>query len=114
MRPHPLGTPGSGSPKAPIEIAEVVAYCLAAFPGVVQDRNWGERALFYNPDGRHPVYGWMSWIAIVDPGRRRSSAGPRKKRELGFEELAGTGRTRATTTRGRRPWCCARRSRRRC
>lgn len=70
MRPHPLGTPGSGSPKAPIEIAEVVAYCLAAFPGVVQDRNWGERALFYNPDGRHPVYGWMSWIAIVDPSRR--------------------------------------------
>jgi hypothetical protein len=120
-----------------ISIEEVIAYSLDTFPGLIEDWNWGERSLFYNPERRlpkgtyfltfkerdgandsasrirpgdyrlnvgiskvaftdrfgslparpaaggvvqtrhdfsqrdrilpHPVYGWMCWIAIVNP-----------------------------------------------
>jgi hypothetical protein len=33
-----------------ISIQEVIAYSLDTFPGLIEDRNWGERSLFYNPD----------------------------------------------------------------
>jgi hypothetical protein len=32
-----------------ISIEEVIAYSLETFPGLVEDWNWGERSLFYNP-----------------------------------------------------------------
>ena len=32
-----------------IEIEEIVQYVCSTYPGVVDDKNWGERALFYNP-----------------------------------------------------------------
>lgn len=121
----------------PLSIDAIVAYASTAFAGIQDDRNWGERALFYNPgrklakgiyfltfkerDGAndrasrivpgeyrlnlgiprsafvarfgplparpaaggvvdtghdfaacdvvvpHPVYGWMSWIAVKNP-----------------------------------------------
>lgn len=37
-----------------ITIEEIVAYVLDTFSGVVEETNWGERALFYNPDRRLP------------------------------------------------------------
>ena len=38
-----------------ISIEEVIAYSLGTFPGLVEDWNWGERSLFYNPDHQLPV-----------------------------------------------------------
>ena len=37
-----------------ISIEEVIAYSLDTFPGLIEDRNWGERSLFYNPDRQLP------------------------------------------------------------
>jgi hypothetical protein len=37
-----------------ISIQEVIAYSLDTFPGLIEDRNWGERSLFYNPDRQLP------------------------------------------------------------
>ncbi len=37
-----------------ISIQEVIAYSLDPFPGLIEDRNWGERLLFYNPDRQLP------------------------------------------------------------
>jgi hypothetical protein len=37
-----------------ISIEEVIAYSLDTFPGLIEDWNWGERSLFYNPDCRLP------------------------------------------------------------
>lgn len=121
-----------------VSIEQIVEYCLSEFDGLVVDKNWGERGLFYNPDKKlpkgiyvltfkekngpndraseldrdntyrlnlgvskttfsqlfgaipkrpaagnivstghdfaqlnqitpHPVYGWMSWIAVLNP-----------------------------------------------
>lgn len=122
----------------PMLIEQIFDYCLSQFDGVVVDKNWGERGLFYNPDKKlakgiyvltikekdgpndnasnvdrdgvyrlnlgvskttfieffgaiptrpaagkivntghdftqldqitpHPVYGWMSWVAVLNP-----------------------------------------------
>lgn len=119
-------------------IEDIISFCLSEFDGLVVDKNWGERGVFYNPDKRlpkgvyvltfkekdgandkasnvnregvyrlnlgvskntftemfgvipkrplageivstghdftaldqitpHPVYGWMSWIAVLNP-----------------------------------------------
>jgi hypothetical protein len=37
-----------------ISIEEIVAYSLDTFPGLIEDWNWGERSLFYNPDRQLP------------------------------------------------------------
>jgi hypothetical protein len=37
-----------------ISIEEVITYSLDTFPSLVEDWNWGERSLFYNPDHRLP------------------------------------------------------------
>ena len=37
-----------------ISIEEVIAYSLGTFPGLIEDWNWGERSLFYNPDRQLP------------------------------------------------------------
>jgi hypothetical protein len=37
-----------------ISIEEVIAYSLEHFPGVIEDWNWGERSLFYNPERQLP------------------------------------------------------------
>jgi hypothetical protein len=37
-----------------ISIEEIIAYSLDTFPGLIEDRNWGERSLFYNPDRQLP------------------------------------------------------------
>ena len=37
-----------------ISIEEVVGYSLDTFPGLIEDWNWGERSLFYNPDHQLP------------------------------------------------------------
>jgi hypothetical protein len=37
-----------------ISIEEVIAYSLDNFPGVIEDWNWGERSLFYNPERQLP------------------------------------------------------------
>jgi hypothetical protein len=121
-----------------MSIEYMFEYCLSSFEGLVEDKNWGERGIFYNPDdllpkgvyvltfkekdgpndkasqvnregvfrlnlgickdsfiqlfgsipkrpaageivdtghdfGKldsitpHPVYGWMSWIAVLNP-----------------------------------------------
>ncbi len=123
-----------------VSIEDVFDYCLSEFDGLVIDKNWGERGVFYNPDKKlpkgvyvltfkekdgpndkaskvnregiyrlnlgiskktfiemfgsipqrpaagqivstghdfsqldqitpHPVYGWMSWIAVLNPSK---------------------------------------------
>jgi hypothetical protein len=37
-----------------LTIEQIAEYAKEAFPGVVDDRNWGERALFYNPGHKLP------------------------------------------------------------
>ena len=37
-----------------ISIEEVIAYSLDTIPGLIEDWNWGERSLFYNPDRQLP------------------------------------------------------------
>ena len=37
-----------------ISIQEVIAYSLDTFPGLIEDWNWGERSLFYNPERQLP------------------------------------------------------------
>jgi hypothetical protein len=37
-----------------LSIDQIIEYAKEAFPGVVDDRNWGERALFYNPGQKLP------------------------------------------------------------
>lgn len=32
-------------------VEEILNYCAENFDGVVIDKNWGERGVFYNPDG---------------------------------------------------------------
>src|SRR5215203_6551009 len=32
-----------------INIEEVIAYLLDTYPGLIEDLNWGERSLVYNP-----------------------------------------------------------------
>ena len=39
---------------AAVTADEVIRYVLAAYPGVVPKRTWGERSLFYNPGGALP------------------------------------------------------------
>lgn len=124
----------------PLSIEEITDFMLSRYDGMVADKNWGERGVFYNPDGQlpkgiyiltfkekdgpndkasnvnrkdvyrlnigisrpafiklfgaiparpaagcvvdtghdfqqldtimpHPVYGWMSWLAILNPSR---------------------------------------------
>lgn len=38
-----------------ISIDDITAYVQRTYPGVVARTNWGERALFYDPDGRLPL-----------------------------------------------------------
>lgn len=37
-----------------VSIQEIVDYVLSNYPGVVTDKNWGEKGLFYNPEGKLP------------------------------------------------------------
>ncbi|MDR0780650.1 MAG: DUF6194 family protein [Pseudomonadales bacterium] len=37
-----------------LSIEQIVEYVTETFPGVVDNRNWGERALFYNPGQKLP------------------------------------------------------------
>lgn len=37
-----------------VSIEQIVEYCLSEFDGLVVDKNWGERGLFYNPDKKLP------------------------------------------------------------
>jgi hypothetical protein len=37
-----------------LSIHQIVEYAKETFPGVADDRNWGERALFYNPGRKLP------------------------------------------------------------
>src|SRR5215218_5702858 len=37
-----------------ISIEEVIAYSLDTFPGLIEDWNWGERSVSYNPDHQLP------------------------------------------------------------
>jgi hypothetical protein len=37
-----------------LTVEQIVGYAKETFQGVVDDRNWGERALFYNPDQKLP------------------------------------------------------------
>jgi len=37
-----------------IRIEEVIAYSLETFPGLIEDWNWAERSLFYNPHYQLP------------------------------------------------------------
>ena len=124
-----------------VSIEDVFNYCLSEFDGLVLDKNWGERGVFYNPDKKlpkgvyiltfkekdgpndkasnvdreyvfrlnlgiskstfsemfgaipkrpaagqivstghdftrldqitpHPVYGWMSWVAVLNPSTK--------------------------------------------
>lgn len=39
----------------PVSIDDIIAYAQNTYPGVVARTNWGERALFYDPDGRLPL-----------------------------------------------------------
>jgi hypothetical protein len=38
-----------------LSINQIVEHAKEAFPGVVDDRNWGARALFYNPGQKLPT-----------------------------------------------------------
>ena len=38
----------------PITIEQIVEYVKHTFPGIYDDYNWGERALFYNPGQQFP------------------------------------------------------------
>lgn len=38
----------------PLTIDQIVEYVQLSFPGVIDDFNWGERALFYNPHRKLP------------------------------------------------------------
>jgi hypothetical protein len=37
-----------------LTVEQIVDYVKKTFPGIVDDRNWGERALFYNPGQKLP------------------------------------------------------------
>ncbi len=37
-----------------VSIETIIDYTTAAYEGVVVDKNWGERGLFYNPEGKLP------------------------------------------------------------
>lgn len=37
-----------------VSIEQIIEYCLSEFEGLVVDKNWGERGLFYNPDKKLP------------------------------------------------------------
>jgi hypothetical protein len=37
-----------------IRIVKVITYSLGHFPGLIEDWNWGERSLFYNPERQLP------------------------------------------------------------
>ena len=37
-----------------LKIEEIIDYTTSNYEGVVEDRNWGERGLFYNPEGKLP------------------------------------------------------------
>lgn len=37
-----------------LSIEDMFEYCLSNFEGLVEDRNWGERGIFYNPEGLLP------------------------------------------------------------
>ncbi len=41
-------------PDEVISIEEVIAYSLNTLPGLIEDWNWGERSLFYNPHHKLP------------------------------------------------------------
>ena len=68
-----------------ISIEEVIAYSLETFPSLVEDWNWGERSLFYNPDHRLPkgTYfltfkerdGANDWASRIRPGDYRLNVG---------------------------------------
>lgn len=66
-------------------IDQIVEYALNAFPGVQDDCNWGERALFYNPSRQLPkgVYfltfkekdGANDKASQIEPGYYRLNVG---------------------------------------
>jgi len=37
-----------------VSIEDVFDYCLSEFDGLVLDKNWGERGVFYNPEKKLP------------------------------------------------------------
>ena len=37
-----------------LKIEEIIDYTTSNYEGVVEDRNWGERGLFHNPEGKLP------------------------------------------------------------
>ena len=64
-----------------ISIEEIIAYSQDTFTGVIEDRNWGERSLFYNPECRLPkgTYSltfkerWCELLCHRDSSRRLPS-----------------------------------------
>jgi hypothetical protein len=68
-----------------LSINQIVEHAKEAFPGIVDDRNWGERALFYNPGQKLPkgIYfltfkekdGANDSASKIKPGQYRLNAG---------------------------------------
>jgi len=56
-----------------ISIEEVITYSLDTFPDLIEDWNWGERSLFYNPHRRLPKGTYFLTFKVKDGANDSSS-----------------------------------------
>ena len=52
---------------------DILNYCLEALDGAVTVSSWGERGIFYNPDGRLKRGGYILTVKEKDGGNDKSS-----------------------------------------
>ena len=84
-----------------VSIEEVIAYSLETFPGLIEDWNWGERSLFYNPERRLPKGTYFLTFKERDSANDSASRiGPGDYRlNVGISKVAFTDRFGAVPAR---------------